>query len=590
MTSTIPAYFKNQSPPIISYSYSSPIAPKIFNYKNVLQELNTENITRNPSECSCKASEFCYIPAGHVITGDLNIVRISKLRDILSKGPKYREPRSFTWKQNSKLILDSVEEYARRWAKKEDVEVDTLSEWVKSVMSLVNRRVSVLSRTMSRRHESVFDDQDVAAELAEIHEKFIVVPADKASNNIVFVCKTHYINCLMEELGMSTMTGNPTYNLTAMSKEEILQNHHSVMLTFGISLPEEDIDLPKLYWIPKLHKNPYMQRYIAGSAKCSTKPLSQILTRILTAVKEGLQKYCDTAYARSGVNQMWILKNSKELLENLKAQSLHSVNSIKSFDFSTLYTTIPHDKLKSKLKAIINQCFFHKNGNRRFQYVAIGYKDTYFIRDHSDAPQKYSDADVIKMLEYLIDNIFVEFGGRTFQQTIGIPMGTNCAPLLADLFLYSYEAEFVQSLLQAGKKHLAQQFNFTYRYIDDVLSLKNTKFAEYLEFIYPRELEIKETTETSASSSYLDCYLYIDNGKLITRLYDKRDDFNFPIVNFPFLSSNIPFCTSIRRLRFTVNPLCQNLFKLSGLHGAWESAHSKVVEPGVSKNQTGSNT
>ena len=69
-------------------------------------------------------------------------------------------------------------------------------------------------------------------------------------------------------------------------------------------------------------------------------------------------------------------------------------------------------------------------------------------------------------------------------------MGTNCAPLLADLFLYSYEAEFVQNLLQAGKKHLAQQFNFTYRYIDDVLSLKNTKFAEYLEFIYPRELEL----------------------------------------------------------------------------------------------------
>ena len=161
---------------------------------------------------------------------------------------------------------------------------------------------------------------------------------------------------------------------------------------------------------------------------------------------------------------MWILKNSKELLENLKAQSLHSVNSIKSFDFSTLYTTIPHDKLKSKLKAIINQCFFHKSGNRRFQYVVIGYKDTYFVRNHSDAPQKYSDADVIKMLEYLIENIFVEFGGRIFQQTIGIPMGTNCAPLLADLFLYSFKAEFVQSLLQAGKKHFAQQFNFTYRY------------------------------------------------------------------------------------------------------------------------------
>ena len=122
---------------------------------------------------------------------------------------------------------------------------------------------------------------------------------------------------------------------------------------------------------------------------------------------------------------MWILKNSKELLENLKAQSLHSVNSIKSFNFSTVPL----------------QCFFHKNGNRRFQYVVIGYKDTYFVRDHSDAPEKYSETDVIKMLEYLIDNIFVEFGGRIFHQTIGIPMGTPCAPLLADLFLYSYEAE-----------------------------------------------------------------------------------------------------------------------------------------------------
>ena len=174
----------------------------------MLQGLNTENITRNPSACSCKASEFCYNPAGHIITGYLNIVRINKLRDSLSKGPKYREPRSFSWKKNSKLILDSVEKYARRWAKNEDVEVYTLSERVKSVMSLVNRRVSVLSRTMSRLHELVFDDPDVAAELAEIHQTFVIVPADKASNNIVFVCKTHHINCLMEELGMSTMTGN----------------------------------------------------------------------------------------------------------------------------------------------------------------------------------------------------------------------------------------------------------------------------------------------------------------------------------------------------------------------------------------------
>ena len=137
------------------------------------------------------------------------------------------------------------------------------------------------------------------------------------------------------------------------------------------------------------------------------------------------------------------------------------------------------------------------------------------------------------MLDYLIDYIFVEFGGRIFQQTIGIPMGTNCAPLLADLFLYSYEAEFVQRLLKAGKKHLAQQFNFTYRYIDDVLSLKNTKIAEFLEFIYPRELEIKETTETTASSSsYLDCYLYMTIESLLLGFTTNEMTSIFPLLTF----------------------------------------------------------
>ena len=83
--------------------------------------------------------------------------------------------------------------------------------------------------------------------------------------------------------------------------------------------------------------------------------------------------------------------------------------------------------------------------------------------------------------------------------------------------------------------------------------------------------------EAAASSSYLDCYLYIDNGKLTTRLYDKRNDFNFPIVNFPFLNSNIPSAPANGVYE------SQSLFKLTGLHGAWESAHYEVVMPGYQK-------
>ena len=96
-------------------------------------------------------------------------------------------------------------------------------------------------------------------------------------------------------------------------------------------------------------------------------------------------------------------------------------------------------------------------------------------------------------------------------------------------------------LLSAGKKRLASQFNFTYRYIDDVLSINNPDFENYLGQMYPPELEIKDTTESNTSASYLDLLLSIGrDGQLRTSLYDKRDDFNFHITNFPFLSSNIP--------------------------------------------------
>ena len=79
------------------------------------------------------------------------------------------------------------------------------------------------------------------------------------------------------------------------------------------------------------------------------------------------------------------------------------------------------------------------------------------------------------MVEFLIDNIYVEFGGHVYQQTVGIPMGTNCAPLMADLFLYSYEVDFVQHLQKSKFKKQKTSFNFTFRYIDDVLSLNNPK-------------------------------------------------------------------------------------------------------------------
>ena len=87
----------------------------------------------------------------------------------------------------------------------------------------------------------------------------------------------------------------------------------------------------------------------------------------------------------------------------------------------------------------------------------------------------------------------------------------------SDLFLYSYESEFLQKLVKDKTIHEARAFNFTYRYIDDVLSINNSRFTEFLPLIYPPELEVKETTDTASSASFLDLFLaFDDSGQLST--------------------------------------------------------------------------
>ena len=106
--------------------------------------------------------------------------------------------------------------------------------------------------------------------------------------------------------------------------------------------------------------------------------------------------------------------------------------------------------------------------------------------------------------------------------------------VLSDLISYFF-------LILNGRKQSASRFNLTYRYIDDVLSINNPEFENYLGQMYPIELEIKDTTESNPSASYLDLLLSIGmDGQLHTSIYDKRDDFNFHVTNYPFLSSNIP--------------------------------------------------
>ena len=108
------------------------------------------------------------------------------------------------------------------------------------------------------------------------------------------------------------------------------------------------------------------------------------------------------------------------------------------------------------------------------------------------------------------------------------------------MFLYSYENEFLDKLVKEGKRKLARKFNLSYHYIDDLISFNNKRFKEFISDIYPKELTISETTESTSIASYLDLLFIRDkSNNITTKLYDKHDTFGFHIVNFPFMSSNI---------------------------------------------------
>ena len=134
-----------------------------------------------------------------------------------------------------------------------------------------------------------------------------------------------------------------------------------------------------MYWLPKLQKRPYKARVIANSSSCTTTELSKLLTSCLTAIKAKVIKYCETVYERSGKNMFWPIKNSGEVLSKLKDIG-YQATSLSTYDFSTLYTTLPHNLIKEKLLDLIERTFYKKEGEL---YLACNDKKAFFTsKDH----------------------------------------------------------------------------------------------------------------------------------------------------------------------------------------------------------------
>ena len=227
----------------------------------------------------------------------------------------------------------------------------------------------------------------------------------------------------------------------------------------------------------------------------------------------------------------WPIKNSGEVLSKLKDIGYHAT-SLSTYDFSTLYTTSPHNLIKEKVIDLIERTFYKKEGKL---YLACNNKKAFFTStDHYRGYHLWSCQNVCDTLSFPLDNIYIRLGTKLYRQIVDIPMGTNCAPLVVDFY------SAMKDLYSDNQADEIKAFNSTSRYLDDLLNIDNPYFEGMVNQIYPSELQLNKANTLDTEAPFLNLHLSISNGFVLSKISDKRDDFDLDIVNFPFLDGDVP--------------------------------------------------
>ena len=538
--SKLPQILRNEEVPSVVYSLGNTIRNKIFNYKETVNAIDlndTEGYGTGIVRCDCHESEFVNEHHGHVVTGDLRIIRNQKLRKLISKGPNFREPKTINWKRCRDKIVEGLTKCACKMALDKKIREDELLPWKNLILEKVDSKITALkNKVKPKKSNPILKQPDVMQYLNELHKKYVLVPIDKAANNVAIVCKKHYVDLILNEIG-ATGTGNDAYVRSDKELDEVVSANVEYSERLRLPVDEKDLDLPVMYWTPKMHKIPSACRFIIASKHCSTKPVSKSLSAVFKRIYGQVEKFHKNAKFLSNYNKFWILLNSDPIIARLKSiNQKKRAKSIATYDFSTLYTKLPHNKLIDRLSKVID--LVYKGGDKKFIRV-LNNGHTVWSRTKKGVGVCFSKGVLKTALSHLIQNCYFTVGNIGMRQAIGIPMGIDPAPFWANLFLYSYEEEYISRLipLDPGK---ARHFHSTYRFIDDLCALNDGgEFGKVFKDIYPEELELK-LEHSGQYASFLNLDITIEDGIFNYKLYDKRDAFPFHIVRMPHINSNIP--------------------------------------------------
>ena len=511
-----------------------------------------------------------YKPHGHVHTGHLGIIQCDPLRFVMSKGAKFRLKPRISRSKILELVEDSLTKLAGKLAARFDVCVEEFSLWFEALMKIARQRVQSLSSAQLESND-IFKQPEVIKFIDKLHSRFVIVPVDKASNNFAVICKKFYLEVLMKELGISNgkITGNDVYKLVKISENRFFLEQKEANKQYNHKLVPENEHIPLLYWTSKQHKNPFKFRFISGASHCYNKTISKDVSAALKHIKNHFKNFCATIKHRQGFSCFWSIDNSNEFISKLS--DVTQADSIKTYDFSTLYTNLPLDYIYEMLEKLISKMFASAKADKMW---INGERGRAFwsrsMQDYSKAGYKeYDQGDLLRALHYILYETYVKFAGNIFQQTKGIPMGGNASPFIADLCLAWAEYTFMTELAKSKQPDdikLCSLLSNNSRYIDDISVLNFLSFGELSKRIYHESLLLEESDMGYHYDHFLDLNIRIFAGKFIIGIYHKVDDFDFEVISFPFPESNIHSkvgynCFYSQLVRFF--RLCNNVFDFS---------------------------
>ena len=586
---------------MVVFSLSQPIRSRIFNYTKFVSSLNLDEAFADINSIPCACNEFHpkYTDQHHkhILTGDLSIIANKELRNLIRKGPKYREPVNINFETAKEEITKSLNSFiVQILAKYINLTIFDFTEWVEHIKNTVANKITSLTNFQPKNVANVLDNYLAQACLKDLHSKFVLCPVDKAANNVAIVCKRLYTQIIIDELNIGEID-NPnvpkTYSREVNQNEEMIVNKHKEFFSnFDLSIDDDMEKLPPMHWTPKIHKTPTGSRFIIGSKKCSLKPLGQTVTKIFKVLFHLKRSYYRKAGFYSELKHFWCIDNQKEVLDALDdINSKNNAQSICTFDFSTLYTKIPHADLIKVLNEIVDSTF---NDDTR-KLISVGNKRAYWVQGFSKKRFKFGPEDVKACLTFLINNAYFRVGNSIFKQIIGIPMGSDPAPFFANLYLHSYEAKWIKtnksnSTNINGRLNYfkVRQFGYSFRYIDDLIAVNNNnEFENNWREIYPAELELtKESPDGNRSSTFMDLSVTIINNRFEYKLYDKRNAFPFKIVRFPYRSSNMPNKMFYSTISAEVLRICRASYNLDYFKKACKPFLTRMILQGAKKDGT----